>query len=212
MLEGPFDLHGSQRVARRARSSRSRAPRCSSPACSRREPGERVLDLCAAPGGKSTHLAALMGGAGEVVAVERDRAPGRRARCAPRSGCTPATCASRSPTPRAARRRARCSTACSSTRRARARHAAGAPRPALAHDARRSLRELARTQAQRSSRRAPPLSVRAACWSTLRARSPRPRTSAGSPHSWTPTPTSPSMTSASSCPLGTRHRTRPRPC
>lgn len=34
---------------------------------------ERVLDLCAAPGGKSTHLAALMGGAGEVVAVERDR-------------------------------------------------------------------------------------------------------------------------------------------
>ncbi len=38
-------------------------------------PGERVLDLCAAPGGKTTHLAALMGGAGEVVAVERH--PGR---------------------------------------------------------------------------------------------------------------------------------------
>jgi 16S rRNA (cytosine967-C5)-methyltransferase len=37
------------------------------------QPNERVLDLCAAPGGKSTHLAALMGGAGEVVAVERDR-------------------------------------------------------------------------------------------------------------------------------------------
>ena len=32
--------------------------------------GARVLDLCAAPGGKSTHLAALMGGGGEVVAVE----------------------------------------------------------------------------------------------------------------------------------------------
>lgn len=41
------------------------------------EPGERVLDLCAAPGAKSTHLAALMGGEGEVVAVERDP---RRAR------------------------------------------------------------------------------------------------------------------------------------
>ena len=37
------------------------------------QPGERVLDLCAAPGGKSTHLAALMEGRGEVVAVERNR-------------------------------------------------------------------------------------------------------------------------------------------
>jgi 16S rRNA (cytosine967-C5)-methyltransferase len=37
--------------------------------------GRRVLDLCAAPGGKATHLAALTGGAGEVVAVERH--PGR---------------------------------------------------------------------------------------------------------------------------------------
>jgi 16S rRNA (cytosine967-C5)-methyltransferase len=34
-------------------------------------PGERVLDLCAAPGGKTTHLAALMGGQGEIVAVDR---------------------------------------------------------------------------------------------------------------------------------------------
>ncbi|MFA9429122.1 16S rRNA (cytosine(967)-C(5))-methyltransferase RsmB [Egicoccus sp. AB-alg2] len=33
-------------------------------------PGERVLDLCAGPGGKSAHLAALVGPAGRVVAVE----------------------------------------------------------------------------------------------------------------------------------------------
>jgi 16S rRNA (cytosine967-C5)-methyltransferase len=46
-------------------------------------PGERVLDLCAAPGAKATHLAALMEGRGEVVAVERDpaRAEELRATC-----------------------------------------------------------------------------------------------------------------------------------
>lgn len=36
------------------------------------QPGERVLDACAAPGGKATHLAALMLDDGEVVAVDRD--------------------------------------------------------------------------------------------------------------------------------------------
>lgn len=35
-------------------------------------PGERVLDACAAPGGKTTHIAQLMEDTGEVVAVEED--------------------------------------------------------------------------------------------------------------------------------------------
>lgn len=35
-------------------------------------PGERVLDACAAPGGKTSHLAEMMRGEGEIVAVEKD--------------------------------------------------------------------------------------------------------------------------------------------
>ncbi|KAM3860532.1 tRNA (cytosine(72)-C(5))-methyltransferase NSUN6 [Diretmus argenteus] len=36
-------------------------------------PGERILDMCAAPGGKACHIAALMGDQGEVVALDRIR-------------------------------------------------------------------------------------------------------------------------------------------
>lgn len=37
------------------------------------QPGQRVLDLCAAPGGKTTHMASLLAGKGLLVANEIDR-------------------------------------------------------------------------------------------------------------------------------------------
>jgi len=55
-------------------------------------PGERVLDLCAAPGGKSTHLAALSGGEAPITSVERHagRADALERTCA-RMGATSVT-------------------------------------------------------------------------------------------------------------------------
>jgi 16S rRNA (cytosine967-C5)-methyltransferase len=84
VLEGPFDAHDSPAWRAGGFLAQSRAAmhvsRMLDP-----QPGERVLDLCAAPGGKSTHLAALMQGKGEVVAVERNaRRAGLLARTAQR--------------------------------------------------------------------------------------------------------------------------------
>jgi 16S rRNA (cytosine967-C5)-methyltransferase len=73
VLDGPLDLHDSPLWQEGAFLAQSRAAmlvaRTLGPS-----PGERVLDLCAAPGGKTTHLAALMQGEGSVLAVERNRA------------------------------------------------------------------------------------------------------------------------------------------
>jgi 16S rRNA (cytosine967-C5)-methyltransferase len=44
------------------------------------QPGERALDLCAAPGIKTTAIAARMRNRGEIVAVERDQGRARRLR------------------------------------------------------------------------------------------------------------------------------------
>jgi len=71
VLDGPFDAHAHPLHAGGAFMPQSRASQAVARLVDPR-PGERVLDLCAAPGGKTTHLAALMGGEGEVVAVERN--------------------------------------------------------------------------------------------------------------------------------------------
>lgn len=84
VLEGPFDAHDSPAWRAGAFLAQSRAAMHVARALDP-QPEERVLDLCAAPGGKSTHLAALMQGQGEVVAVERNsRRAGTLARTAQR--------------------------------------------------------------------------------------------------------------------------------
>jgi len=83
VVDGPFDTHGSSLWASGAVMAQSRAAMGVARALAP-EPGERVLDLCAAPGAKTTHLAALMDGRGEIAAVERHggRATALRATCA----------------------------------------------------------------------------------------------------------------------------------
>ena len=76
VLEAAFDAHGDPGFAAGLYMPQSRAAMAVSRLLAPR-PGERVLDLCAAPGGKTTHLAALMAGSGTVTAVERH--PGRAA-------------------------------------------------------------------------------------------------------------------------------------
>ena len=75
VLDGPFDAHASELFASGKITPQSRGSmlvaRVVAP-----QPGERVLDLCAAPGGKTTHLAAL----------DRDQARDRRRRAPPRTG------------------------------------------------------------------------------------------------------------------------------
>jgi 16S rRNA (cytosine967-C5)-methyltransferase len=72
VLEEPFDMHASPLWQEGSFIAQSRAAMLVSHALAPLA-GERVLDLCAAPGGKSTHLAALMEGSGQVLAVERNR-------------------------------------------------------------------------------------------------------------------------------------------
>ncbi len=72
ILDEPFDAHGSSEWREGLFMPQSRAAMAVARVLAP-EPGERVLDLCAAPGGKTTHLAALMRDEGELVAVERHK-------------------------------------------------------------------------------------------------------------------------------------------
>jgi 16S rRNA (cytosine967-C5)-methyltransferase len=76
IVEEAFDVHGSPLWEQGLFTAQSRAAMLVSRALAPL-PGEQVLDLCAAPGGKTSHLAALMEDRGRVVAVEADP---RRAR------------------------------------------------------------------------------------------------------------------------------------
>jgi 16S rRNA (cytosine967-C5)-methyltransferase len=77
VLEAPFDAHGHPLHAEGHFMPQSRAAQAVAHEVAPRS-GDRVLDLCAAPGGKTTHLSAL---GAQVTAVERDatRAEGLRA-------------------------------------------------------------------------------------------------------------------------------------
>jgi 16S rRNA (cytosine967-C5)-methyltransferase len=82
VLSSPWDVHGSAPFERGLLMPQSRGSMLVSRVLDPR-PGEGVLDLCAAPGAKSSDLAALMRDDGRVVAVELD--PGRAA--ATRANC-----------------------------------------------------------------------------------------------------------------------------
>ncbi len=76
VLDGPFDLEGSKLWHEGAIMGQSRGSMAPGHLLDV-QPGERVLDLCAAPGAKTGQLAARMRDEGRLLAVERH--PGRAA-------------------------------------------------------------------------------------------------------------------------------------
>jgi 16S rRNA (cytosine967-C5)-methyltransferase len=88
ILDAPFDAFGAAEYDQGLFMPQSRAAMAVARILGPR-PGDHVLDLCAAPGGKTTHIAALMAGEGRVTAVEKH--PGRAralARTAARMGAS----------------------------------------------------------------------------------------------------------------------------
>ncbi len=84
VLDGPLDAHGSELWRAGAIMPQSRGSMLVARALGPR-PGERVLDLCAAPGAKTTHIAALLADQSpelRAVEVHPGRARALRATCA----------------------------------------------------------------------------------------------------------------------------------
>ena len=149
----PFDALAHPGYARRrvhaavARVAARRAAR------STRSPASASSTSAPRPGGKTTHLAALMGDEGEIVAVERHRGPRPRAARPRRSGCAPSSVrvVVGDATALRGRRRLRPRPARPAVQRPR--DAALAPRPALARDP--AADRAARRRAGRAARRGP---------------------------------------------------------
>ncbi|HTX31638.1 MAG TPA: 16S rRNA (cytosine(967)-C(5))-methyltransferase RsmB [Solirubrobacteraceae bacterium] len=76
VLDGAFDIPGSPLFRGGLITPQSRGSMLVARALDP-QPGEETLDLCAAPGAKTTHLAALMQRRGRLVAVERQPARAR---------------------------------------------------------------------------------------------------------------------------------------
>ena len=70
VVKGQYDVHGSKLFDEGALMPQSRASMRVAHIVDP-QPGDRVLDMCAAPGAKATHLAALMRNDGSVLAVEK---------------------------------------------------------------------------------------------------------------------------------------------
>jgi len=71
VLDAPWDAHGSPLFAEGVLIPQSRGSMTVARVLDPR-PGEHVLDMAAAPGAKTTHIAALIRGEGQVTAMERN--------------------------------------------------------------------------------------------------------------------------------------------
>ena len=155
VVDGPFDALAHPGYAAGAFTPQSRARAARRARRSPRSPASACSTSARRPGGKTTHLAALMGGEGEVVAVERHPGRARALRAHLRAHARRRTCTvvdgrrRRPSTTPSGFDRVLLDPPCSGPR-----DAALAPRPALARDARRPIDAPGRRAGRAAGRRA----------------------------------------------------------